>query len=94
MLKIGNVLEERLVKVTGIDPLTLPKGWLPKLTTVGLTETCVPVPVKPSTCGLPPSLLLTVTVPNLVPVAVGVNTAERVQLDPAPSVDPQVELEV
>lgn len=41
----------------------------------------MPVPVRLDACGLPAALSLTLNVPVLVPVAVGVNTTLIVQVD-------------
>jgi len=65
------------VKVTGTDPV-LPSRRLPKAMLAGLAESapCVPVPDN-ATDGfeLPPTIEM---LPEETPVAVGVNTAEKV----------------
>ena len=45
----------------------------------------VPVPLKPTTCGLVLALSVSVRLPERLPVAVGVNVTLIVQLPPAPT---------
>lgn len=70
------------VKVTGTDPL-LPTKRLPKLMLEGFAvkEPCVPVPVN-ATLGSDDALV-TLILPESLPVAVGAKTAEKVVLWPA-----------
>jgi hypothetical protein len=58
---------------------------LPKLTLVALRLTlgAVPVPLKPTTWGLPLALSLSVRLPERLPVAVGVKVTFITQLLPA-----------
>ena len=50
----------------------------------------LPVPVRPTDCGLPPPLSVIMTEAVRVPVAVGVNVTLIVQLAWAPTLPPQV----
>jgi hypothetical protein len=65
---------------------------LPKFTLVGENPTVgvVPVPERVALCGLFVALSVTTTVPELVPVAVGVNVTLIVQFAPAATDVPQV----
>lgn len=59
--------------------------------TVGAVTTgAVPVPVSETDCGEPAALSIMASVPRLVPIAVGVNVTEIVQLAPAATLAPQV----
>ncbi len=55
---------------------------MPKLRLVGekLTAGAVPVPLRPTVCGLPAALSLMLSVPVRVPVWIGVNVTFNVQL--------------
>jgi len=50
----------------------------------------LPVPLSATVCGLPAALSVTVTLPVLVPVAVGSKVTLMVQLAPAVTLEPQV----
>ena len=50
----------------------------------------VPVPERPTACGLPAALSAIASDPERVPVAVGAKTMETVQFFPAGSVEPHV----
>jgi hypothetical protein len=71
-----------LVTVTGLAALVVPTGWLPKPTLVVLRLTlgAVPVPLKPTTWGLPLALSVSVRPPERLPVVVGVNVTLITQL--------------
>jgi hypothetical protein len=60
---------------------------LPKLTVevLRLTLGLAPVPIKLTTCGLPPALSVSVRLPERVPAAVGVNATSITQLLPMAS---------
>jgi hypothetical protein len=66
--------------------------WLPKFKLVGVNVMpgVAPVPVRVAVCGLFVALSVTTTVPERVPVAVGVNTTLIAQLAPAATDPPQV----
>ncbi len=65
---------------------------MPKLRLVGekLTAGAVPVPLRPTVCGLPAALSLMLSVAFRVPVAVGVKVALIEQLPPAATDVPQL----
>jgi len=71
-----------LVTVTGLAPLVVPSGWLPKGRIVGDSETTgvVPVPVSETVWGLPGALSVSVRLPERLPAAVGVNVTFMTQL--------------
>ena len=52
--------------------------------------TSVPTPEAAIVCGLPEALSVTLNVPVLVPIAVGVNVIVMLQLAPAATLVPQV----
>src|SRR5215472_658935 len=84
-----------LLNITACAPLVVPTVWLAKVRLVGdrLTagaEMDPPVPVRPTVCGLPLALSLTVRVPVRVPVALGVNVTLIVQDAPAATDVPQL----
>ena len=79
-----------LVKVTCLGALILPKAVTGKLRLPGTSETEVPIPVRFSTCGLEPSLSVTVTLPYLVPVVLGVKVTEIVHCAPPDRLPGQV----
>jgi len=54
------------------------------------TEKSVPVPVRPTLCGLPTALSVTANDPVALPAAVGLKMTLIVQLAPAPTVVPHV----
>ena len=65
---------------------------MPKVTLVVLRLTlgAVPVPLKPTTWGLPLALSVSVRLPERLPVAVGVNVTLITQLLPLPATEVQV----
>ncbi len=65
---------------------------MPKLRLVGerLTAGAVPVPLRPTVCGLPAALSLMLSVALRVPVAVGVKVTLIEQLAPAATDVPQL----
>lgn len=50
----------------------------------------VPVPVKATVCGLPGALSVTLTLPEMVPVCVGMNVTLIVHFPPAGTLGPQL----
>src|SRR5438128_824484 len=72
-----------LVKVIVFGALVVPTAWDPKLRLVGSTVMtgATPVPVRGITCGLPAAFSVTVSVPVLAPIAVGVKVTLTRQLD-------------
>jgi hypothetical protein len=83
------------VSVTVFDELVVLICWGLKVRLVGDRLTVVvpalaPVPVRPTTCGLPVALSVIVIVPVCVPVAVGVKVTLIEQFAPAASEAPQV----
>ena len=94
VLVIDNVAVPVLVSVTVLGLLFLPTRMVPKFKEVGERLTAgvpdVPVPVRPTVCGLLPALSVTETEAARVSVAVGLNVTLIVQLAPAATLDPQV----
>jgi hypothetical protein len=83
------------VSVTVFDELVVLICWRLNVRLVGDKLTVVvpalaPVPVRPTTCGLPAALSVIVIVPVCVPVAVGVKVTLIEQFAPAASDAPQV----
>jgi hypothetical protein len=72
-----------LVNVTVLAALVVPTACDPKLRLVGLIERtgATPVPASEITCGLPAAFSVTVSVPLLAPIAVGVKVMLTRQLD-------------
>ena len=60
----------------------------------GAIDKRVPVPVRVTTCGLAPSLSVTVTVPYRWPTTVGLNATLMAQFAPGATLVPQVLLEM
>jgi hypothetical protein len=88
MLEIASAAVPELVSVIGIDLLVVPTTSPPKFKLVGEKVTAgaawfVPVPLRPTVCGLPAALSVTEIVPLSVPVVVGENVTLIVQLLPA-----------
>jgi hypothetical protein len=81
-----------LVSLTTLTALLVFTAWLPKLRLVGASRTVgvVPVPVVVTVWGLLEALSVTTTVPESVPVFVGVKTTLMVQFPAAATEDPQV----
>jgi hypothetical protein len=87
MLEIVNAPAPVLVRVTGLVPLAMVTGWLPKLTDVGDrvtagTEAQTPFPARVATCGLEGAVSATVTEAHCVPFAVGVKVTLMTQFPP------------
>ncbi len=85
------------VSVEDIAELLDPTLRLPNESEVGLTVTdaaAAPVPVSVIVCGLLLAESVKFSVAERTPVAVGLNAIFAVQLDEAPSVDPQVLLSI
>jgi hypothetical protein len=85
------------VSVEDIAELLDPTLRLPNESDVGLTVTdaaAAPVPVSVIVCGLLLAESVKFSVAERTPVAVGLNAIFAVQLDEAPSVDPQVLLSI
>jgi hypothetical protein len=84
----------RFFSVVVCDALVDPTFTLPKARLAGLTEAPVvdepPVPVREAVCGLLLVVSETVSVAELAPVVVGLNTAVIVQLAEAARLAPQV----
>ena len=78
------------VNVTDLAALVVPTATVPKLSEVGERESCVPVPVKATVCGLFGASSLKVNIPVRTPITVGVKVTLTVQLSPTASVVPQV----
>src|ERR1700689_3210438 len=76
-----------LARVTVWLTLVVPMGAAAKVRAAGVRETtpakATPVPASATVCGLPATLSRMDTVPERVPVAVGVNFTLIVQFDPA-----------
>ncbi len=72
------------VRVMDLDPL-LPTATLPKLTLVGLAESCPcrPVPLSAMVAGDPGALLLTEMAPEVLPADAGAYCTANVTLTPA-----------
>jgi len=89
MLLIANGALPVFVSVVDCDALVVPMRTEPNARLVGENETAgaVPVPLRPTVCGLPEALSVIDTLALRLPLAVGENVAEIVQLDPAASVD-------
>ena len=83
-----------LLKVTVCAVLVTSTDWLPKARLVGerLTraDVAVPVPERPTVCGLPLALSVMLTQAVRLPPAEGVNVTLIVQLAPAATLDPQL----
>ena len=82
-------------RVTGCEELVVPTVVLPNVKLLGLIVAigaagAVPVPVKETVWGLPEALSVNDSVPDLAPVAVGVNVTVTVQVAFAAKVAPQV----
>jgi len=91
-LVMVNAAVPLLVRVTVWAVLVVPRDWLPNATLVGerLTAGAVPVPERPTVCGLLGALSVRVTEAALLPVAVGVKVTLIVQLAPAATELPHV----
>ena len=81
-----------LVKVRFWVGLMVPTNWLVNTSAVSerLTAGAIPVPVRVTVCGEPGALSLIVTLPVLLPVIVGANVTEMLQLAATAKVGPQV----
>jgi hypothetical protein len=89
---IVNLEPVLFVSFTALAALLVFMVWLPKLKLVGVNVMLgvAPVPVRVAVCGLFVALSVTTTVPERVPVAVGVNTTLIAQVAPAATELPQV----
>jgi hypothetical protein len=92
MLPIISAVLAVLLRLIACAPLLVPTNWFPNGRGLGerVTVDASPVPVKATACGLPLALSFMVSVPLLVPVAVGVNVTLIVQFVSAAKVVPQV----
>src|SRR5208337_4892476 len=72
-----------LLRVTGCDPLVVPRFWLPNVRLPGETPAtgavATPVPVKFTVCGLPLALSVKFSEALRLPVADGVNVTLTAQ---------------
>src|ERR1041384_4235564 len=89
MLKIAFPV---FVKVTDCTALVVPTGRLPKATLEGeiLTADAVPVPERPTECGLPSALSAMARDAVRVPLAAGLKTMLIEQVAPAATLTPQL----
>src|SRR5438093_712554 len=80
--------------VTVCAALVVPKVWLAKVSEVGerlaVVVGAAPVPVRPTVCGLPEALSVTLELPVRVPDAVGVTVTLMLQLPAAARNPPQL----
>jgi hypothetical protein len=92
MLVRVSVAVPLFVSVIALAALATPTCWLPNASDVGdrVTAGAVPVPVRAAVWGLPVALSVTVRVPVLAPVAVGLNVTLMAQLAPAARLVPQL----
>lgn len=82
-----------LVRVTFWGKPVVPTNWSGKVRLVGERLTVgpsTPVPLRAITCGLSPALSVIVIVPEIAPLAVGMNVAAIMQLAPGATEAPQV----
>ena len=81
-----------MVSVIALAVLLVPTNWLPNASEVGdkVTAGAVPVPVRAAVWGLLGALSVTVSVPDLAPVAAGLNVTLIAQLAPAAKLVPQL----
>lgn len=88
MLVIVNTVVPEFVSVVDLAALVVPTPWEAKARLVGLNVTAglIPVPLSATLCGLPAALSVTVRVAGRLPVAVGLNVTEMVQVEPGASV--------
>src|SRR5262249_53849661 len=78
------------VTITDLAAPVVPTATVPKLSETGESESCVPVPVKVTVCGLVGALSLILNVPVRTPIRVGVKVTPTLQLAPGATVVPQV----
>ena len=78
------------VNVTDLAALVVPTAAVPKFSEAGERESCVPVPVRVTVCGLFAASSLKVNVPLPTPITVGMKVTLTVQLASAVTVVPQV----
>jgi len=93
MLVMVNAALPLFVSVTGSGRLVVPTVWLPvseRLGGIRVTTGAAPVPVRVIVRGLPLPLSVMVTVPVLVPRAVGLKVTLMVQPEPEATPLPQV----
>jgi hypothetical protein len=92
---IVSVAPPVFVNVTVCAALVVPTVWLLNVSDAGVTIAVgvaglAPVPVRLTICGLPEALSATLTLPVLVPAAVGVKVTLIVQFPPAANKLPQL----
>lgn len=92
MVVMVSALFPLLVKVTFWVALLVPMFWTAKVRLVGekVTAGPVPVPLRPTVCGLPGALSATLRLAERAPVAVGAKITVIVHLLPAAKDPPQV----
>jgi hypothetical protein len=88
LLMLSAVLPVLLSVVVSVLELAL--FTLPKLRLAGLNSTTVPVPVRPTVCGLPAALSVIDNVPVRAPLCVGLKVTPMVQPASAARLEPQV----
>ena len=77
------VVVPTLVSVTVWAGLVVPMGTEAKYRLVGESLAVVPIPVRPTFCGLPAALSVTLSIAARVLNAVGLKVTLMLQLDPA-----------
>jgi len=94
MLLMARVAVPVFDSVTVCAALVVPTVWLAKVSEVGerlaVVVGAAPVPVRPTVCGLPEALSVTLELPVRVPDAVGVNVTLMLQFPPDASEPPQL----
>lgn len=92
MLVTLRVAPPVLESVTACAALVVPTVWLVNVRVEGETPATgtLPLPLRLTVCGLPGALSLTLSVPERIPAAVGVNVTLIEQLLPAATDDPQL----
>src|SRR5258708_10052931 len=86
---IVKVIVPTLVSVTVFAGLDVPRTTVPTLRLVSESFAVVPIPVRPTFCGLPAALSVTLRAAVRVPLAVGLNVTLMLQLAPAANELPQ-----
>ena len=87
---IVKVVVPTLVSVTVFAGLDVPRTTAPRFRLVSESLAVVPTPVRPTFCGLPAALSVTLRVAVRVPLAVGLIVTLMLQLAPAANELPQV----
>src|SRR5437899_400098 len=94
MLLMARVAVPVFDSVTVCAALVVPTVWLAKVSEVGerlaVVVGAVPVPVRPTVCGLPEALSVTLQLPVRSPDAVEVNVTVMTQFDPTAKEPPQL----